>query len=91
VQTSFVVQVFPSLQAVPSATAGLEHVPVLELQVPTAWHWSLAVHRTGFEPVHVPPWHAYVCSHLFVPVHAVPSAAVGLEQVPVLGLQVPAT
>src|SRR5436190_941153 len=32
------VQAFPSLQALPSATAGFEHTPVAGLQVPAAWH-----------------------------------------------------
>ena len=46
---------------------------------------------TGFEPVQTPAAQAYVWLHKFVPVHAVPSATVGLEHVPVLELQVPAT
>jgi hypothetical protein len=69
----------------------LEHVPVDGLHVPTAWHWSLAVHVTGFDPVHTPVSHAYVWSHRFVPVHEVPLAMVGFEHVPVDGLHVPTT
>ena len=42
-------------------------------------------------PVHVPVWHVYVLSHALVPVHVVPSLAVGLEHMPLAGLQVPAT
>jgi hypothetical protein len=33
---------------------GLEHVPVDGLHVPAAWHWSSAVHVTGFDPEHTP-------------------------------------
>jgi hypothetical protein len=46
-----------SLHAVPLLAAGFEQVPVIELQVPATWHWSLAVQVTGFDPVHVPLWH----------------------------------
>jgi hypothetical protein len=38
VQVSLCVQALPSLQVVPSAAAGFEHVPVAGLQVPAAWH-----------------------------------------------------
>ena len=53
-QVSVWVQPFPSLQLAPFALAGFEQVPVAGLQVPTSWHELLAVHTTGFEPVHVP-------------------------------------
>jgi hypothetical protein len=55
---SFSVHALPSLHPVPLATVGFEHVPVLGLHVPAAWHWSLAVHVTGFEPEQTPPAHA---------------------------------
>jgi hypothetical protein len=55
---SVCVHAFPSLQPVPSGAAGLEHLPVLGSHTPAAWHWSCAVHVTGFEPVHVPFWQA---------------------------------
>jgi hypothetical protein len=48
------VHALPSLHAVPLVTLGFEHVPVAGAHVPTTWHWSLAVHVTGFAPVHVP-------------------------------------
>ena len=35
------------VQVVPSTFAGLLHCPVLGSQVPTSWHWSLAVHVTA--------------------------------------------
>jgi hypothetical protein len=86
---SVCVHALPSLQLVPSAAAGFEQAPLVGSQAPARWHWSLALHVTGFDPVHVPPEHAYVCSHLLLPVHAVPSGAVGFEHVPVAVLHVP--
>jgi hypothetical protein len=49
VHTSFFVQALPSLHAVPSALFGLLHNPALGSQIPTLWHWSLAVQTI--------PWH----------------------------------
>jgi len=51
---SVCVQALPSLHAVPFGALGFEQVPVAGSQVPAMWHWSLAVHVTGVEPVHVP-------------------------------------
>ena len=42
-QVSACVQAFPSLQEVPSGTAGLEQRPVTGSRVPARWHWSRAV------------------------------------------------
>ena len=53
-QLSLCVQASLSLQDVPSAAFGLEQVPVAGLHVPATWHWSLALHTTGFDPVQVP-------------------------------------
>jgi hypothetical protein len=89
VHASFVVHPLPSLQLVPSGAFELEQAPVVGLQVPATWHGPLAVQATGFEPVHVPPAHAYAWLQRFVPVQAVPSGAVGFEQAPVAVLQVP--
>jgi hypothetical protein len=86
---SICVHALPSLHAVPSAAAGFEHAPLVGSHDPRAWHWSLAVHVTGLDPVHTPAEHAYVWLHLFVPEHVVPSGAVGFEHVPVLGSHVP--
>ena len=69
----------------------MEHIPVAGSQLPATWHWSLAVHVTGFDPVHAPAWHAYNVLHLLLPVHAVPSGAPGFEQAPIVGSQLPAT
>src|SRR5262249_32075466 len=53
-QESLWVQALPSLQLVPSAFAGFEHVPVCGSQVPALWHWSVAVHATGVPPRRAP-------------------------------------
>jgi hypothetical protein len=84
------VHALPSLHAVPFAAFGLVQAPVLGLQVPAVWHWSLALHVTGFDPVQVPLWQVSDCVHALLSLHAVPLAAFGLVQAPVLGLQVPA-
>src|SRR5215510_10619759 len=47
-QVSVCVHAFPSSQVVPSGAWGFEHVPFTGLHVPTRWHWSSAVHTTGF-------------------------------------------
>jgi hypothetical protein len=80
----------PSLQAVPSAAAGFEHVPVAPSQVPAAWHWSLAVQMTGSPPTHAPAWQVSDRVQAVPSSQAVPSAAAGFEQVPVPGSQEPA-
>jgi hypothetical protein len=49
----------------------------------------LAVHVTGFDPEHVPDWHVSVCVQALPSLHAVPFGAVGFEQMPVAGAQVP--
>ena len=79
----------PSLHVVPLAAGGLVHAPLLGSHVPAAWHWSLAVHVIGLEPVHVPLWHVSACVHALPSLHVVPFVAIGFEQ-PVAGLQVPA-
>src|SRR5438034_10143598 len=60
-QVSVCVQALPSLQVVPLAFAGLEHVPVVGEQVPAVWHWSEAGRVTGLLPVHTPLWQVSVC------------------------------
>ncbi len=89
-QLSLCVQALPSLQAAPFAFAGFEQVPVLRSQVPARWHWSLAVQTTGFAPLQEPAWQVSLCVQAFPSLHAVPFGFAGFEQVPVLGLQVPA-
>jgi hypothetical protein len=43
---SFTEHASPSLQLVPSATAGALHLPDVLLHTPAAWHESAAVHTT---------------------------------------------
>ena len=76
-------QALPSLHAVPFARAGFEQVPFAGLHVPAEWHWSSAVHVTGFDPVQTPAWHESVCVHAFPSLHVVPFVRAGLEQTPV--------
>src|SRR5208283_714845 len=71
------VQGLPSLQVVPSGAAGLEHVPLPGSHVPATWHWSLAVHAIGFEPVQVPLTQESLRVHALPSLQLVPSAAVG--------------
>ncbi|HSD10389.1 MAG TPA: hypothetical protein VLF14_05375, partial [Candidatus Binatia bacterium] len=80
-----------SLQPVPSAALGLEHVPVAGLQVPATWHWSLAVQTTEFEPVQAPLWQVSVCVQASPSLQEAPSALAGLEHAPVVESHVPAS
>src|SRR5258706_486367 len=80
------VHALPSLQVVPLAAGGLEQVPLAGLHVPATWHWSDAVHVTGFVPLHAPAWHVSVCVHALPSLQLVPLAAGGLEQAPLAGL-----
>ena len=87
-QVSICVQRFPSLQPVPSALDGLEQAPVAGAQVPTSWHWSWAMHTTGFTPVHTPAWQLSLWVQALPSLHGVPFAFDWLVQAPV-GSQVP--
>jgi hypothetical protein len=72
----------PSLHAAPSIFGGLEHAPVAGSQVPTAWHWSLAVHTTEFAPTQAPAWHVSFAVHALPSLHTVPFAAAVCVQTP---------
>src|SRR6266481_7487579 len=73
-QVSVWVQALPSLQATPSALAGLEQVPLAGSQVPATWHWSRAVQTTRFAAVQMPAWQVSVWVQALPSVQAVPSA-----------------
>src|SRR5438552_2605552 len=88
---SVCVQASPSVQALPFGLAGVEQTPFAGLQVPASWHWSSAGQTTGFEPVQVPAWQVSVCVQTLPSLQAVPSALLGVEQVPLAGSQEPAT
>jgi hypothetical protein len=89
-QVSVCVQALPSLQDVPSASVGLVQTPVVWLQVPAVWHWSLAVHVFGLPPVQTPDWQVSVCVQALPSLQDVPLLSAGFEQTPVDGAQVPA-
>jgi hypothetical protein len=90
-QTSACVHLLPSSQLTPSALFGFEHKPVLVSQLPGAWHWSAAVHSTGFVPAQVPALQASVCVQALPSSHFAPVALFGFEQRPVALLHVPAS
>src|SRR5206468_2516175 len=89
-QVSLCVQALPSSQVVPLGLAGLLQAPVAGLQVPAVWHWSVAVHTTGFAPTQAPAWQVSVCVQALPSSHGAPLSLAGLLQVPVVGSQVPA-
>src|SRR5262245_46833963 len=84
-QVSAVVQALPSLQLVPSGALGFEQMPLAGSQVPATWHWSDAVQTIGALPTQAPAWQASAVVQALPSLQAVPSAAVGFEQVPVDG------
>jgi hypothetical protein len=90
-QESTRVQALPSLHVVPFAATGFEHAPLDGSHVPATWHWSLAAHVTGLEPLQLPFWHESLCVQALPSLQVVPLAAIGLEHVPLAGSQVPAT
>jgi hypothetical protein len=69
----------------------LEHTPVVGLHEPTPWHASLAVQTTEPPAVQTALWQVSFKSQRLPSLHVVPSGAAGFEQVPVVGLHVPAT
>src|SRR5438093_191851 len=89
-QASVRVQALPSLQPVPLGLAGLLQAPVAGSQVPAVWHWSAAVHTTGFAPTQAPAWQVSLCVHALASLQLVPLGLAGLLQAPVAGSQVPA-
>src|SRR5437016_13951613 len=80
-----------AVQSLQPASAGLEQLPVAGLHVPATWHWSRAVQVTGLLPTQLPLWQVSVCVQALPSLHGVPLVAVGVEQLPVAGLHVPAT
>jgi hypothetical protein len=64
----------PPVHGEPSCLAGVEQVPVEELQVPGSWQVSCAVQVMGFVPVQTPLWQVSVW------VQALPSSQAGPER-----------
>jgi hypothetical protein len=90
-QVSPFVHALPSLHAVPSDLGGFEQMPLVVSQMPTLWHWSVAVQTTLLVPVQTPFWQLSLWVQALPSLQAVPLTAGGLEQEPDDGLQVPAT
>src|SRR5881628_467044 len=88
-QASVRVQALPSSQPVPLGLAGLLQTPDAGLQVPAVWHWSAAVHTTGFAPTQAPAAQVSVCVQALPSSHGAPLSLAGLLQTPDAGLQTP--
>src|SRR5437016_464002 len=89
-QASVRVQALPSSHGAPLSLAGLLQAPVVGSQVPAVWHWSAAVHTTGFAPTQAPAWQVSLCVHALASLQLVPLGLAGLLQTPDAGLQAPA-
>src|SRR5439155_572477 len=89
-QVSVRVHALASLQVVPLGLAGLLQAPDAGSQVPAVWHWSAAVHTTGFAPTQAPAWQVSLCVHALASLQLVPLGLAGLLQAPDAGLQTPA-
>jgi hypothetical protein len=83
------VQALPSLQEVPSGAGWVEHWPVDGLQEPPAWHGSVLLQTTGFEPTQRPAWQESERVQALPSLQEVPSGAGRVEQPPVAGSQMP--
>ena len=70
---SVCVQALPSLHVAASALLGVLHLPLAESQLPASWHWSSALHTTGFPPLHAPVLQVSVCVHRLPSSHGVAS------------------
>ena len=78
----------PSLQVVPLATGVCVHAPVVGSHE-AVWHESMGVQVTAL-PEQVPFWQVSLCVQELPSLQLVPLGALGFEQLPVAGLQVPA-
>ena len=87
-QTSLPLQTLASAQEVPVA-AGVCVTPATESQLSDV-HGLLSSTGTAEPGVQVPAWQASPAVHALLSLHSVPLGAMGLEQAPVLGSQVPA-
>jgi hypothetical protein len=88
-QVSVWVHALPSLHVVPSVTGEVEQVPDVASQTYGLWHWSLVGQTTGFPPTQEPPWHWSVRVQALPSLQVVPFGALGFEQAPLAGSQVP--
>src|SRR5438552_1279872 len=90
-QLSLCVQALPSLQLVPLAAVGLEHLPVAGSQVPATWHWSKAVQTTGLDPTQLPFWQLSLCLLAWPSLQLVLLASPARRSSDLAGSHVPAT
>src|SRR5204863_6657804 len=84
-QVSVRVQASPSSHGAPSSLAGLVQTPVAGLQTPAVWHWSAAVHTTGFPPTQAPAAQVSVRVQASPSSHGAPSSFAGSLQPPEAG------
>src|SRR5947199_298234 len=89
-QVSVCVQASPSSHGAPLGLAGLLQTPDAELQTPTAWHWSAAVHTTGLAPTQAPAAQVSVRVQASPSSHGAPLGLEGVLQTRDAGLQTPA-
>ena len=92
VHTSLVVAGSPSSQPLPLLAAGLLQTPVPWSQLPTSWHWSLAVQVTAAQrstPLQTPPVHTSLVVAGSPSSQTVPLSAAGSLQMPVAWLHTP--
>lgn len=89
-QLSLCVHALPSSHAVPSGSAGVEHMPVAGSHVPATWHESSGAHTTGAPAVQTPIWQVSAMVQPLPSLHAVPLDLAGFEHRPVAGSHVPA-
>src|SRR3989442_502597 len=90
-QVSVVVHALPSSQVVPFGLAGVEQIPVAGLQLPASWPWSWGAHPSGAPAAPAPASQVSVVVHALPSSQVVPFGLAGLEQIPLAGLQVPAS
>jgi hypothetical protein len=88
---SVCVHALPSLQPAPFGFAGSEQTPLDGSQTPTSWHWSRAAHVRGVPAWQVPAWQVSPSVQALPSLQPLPLAFAGVEQMPVEGLQVPAS
>src|SRR5438093_498106 len=84
-QVSVRVQALPSSHGAPLSLAGLLQTPDAGLQVPAVWHWSAAVHTTGFVPTQAPAWQVSVRVQALPSSHGPPASLAGSLQPPAPG------
>ena len=88
-QRSPTLHALPSSRVVPSAALVFEQ-PEAGLQLSLV-HALPSLHASAGPPVQAPVWQESLVVHALPSLHALPSALFGCEQVPLAGLQTPAT